>query len=347
MRIVPVVMSGGSGTRLWPLSRHGLPKQFVELIGNGTMIQQTALRAARIEGAEAPVVVANSGHVELALEQLTEVGRRPQLVIAEPVGRNTAPAVALAAHALEPDDIMVVLAADAAIEDVESFLAAARTAIELAGRGDLVTFGVPPTRPETGYGYIEAEFDAGGVGRVLRFVEKPDQTTAERYLASERFWWNSGMFVFTAAAYLAELERFEPDLARIAGEAVGSGSSSDGRLSPGEIFASCPSISIDEAVMEVTDRAWVVRLEAGWSDVGSWDSLWELAAPHRESNVVTGTAILSGVTGSLVRGSDRLIAVIGLDDVVVVDTPEALLVVARDRAQDIKAIIDRLPPDLQ
>ncbi len=216
-------MSGGSGTRLWPLSRNALPKQFVEFIGNGTMIQQTVRRAALVEGAGAPIVVANKSHIDLVIEQLTEVDHRPETVIAEPVGRNTAPAVALAAHALEPDDIMVVLSADAAIGDVDSFVAAVDAAIGLAADGDLVTFGVPPTRPETGYGYIEAEFDSSGVGRVLRFVEKPDRPTAEHYLASGRFSWNSGMFVFTAEAYLSELSRFEPDLARLAGEAISAG----------------------------------------------------------------------------------------------------------------------------
>ena len=347
MRIVPVMMSGGSGTRLWPLSRSGVPKQFVELIGEGTMIQQTALRAAKIEGTGPSVVVANGAHVDLAIEQLTAVGQPPRAVIAEPVGRNTAPAVALAAHTLDPDDIMVVLPADAAVRDVAAFLSAIHEAIDLAVGGDLVIFGVEPTRPETGYGYIEADLGDSGVAPVVRFVEKPDAELAVDYVESGRFYWNSGMFVFTAAAYLAELERHEPEIARVTAEAIASSRSSGVRIDPGPVFEDCESISIDHAVMERTDRAIVVRLDAGWSDVGSWNSLWELSAPHSASNVVSGRAVLSGVTGSLIRGGDRLIAVLGLDDVVIVDTDEALLVVSREHAQDVKSIIDRLPPEMR
>lgn len=346
MKIVPVMMSGGSGTRLWPLSRSGLPKQFVELTGEGTMIQQTALRAARIEGTSPSIVVANQAHVDLVIDQLTEIGQPPRAVIAEPVGRNTAPAVALAAHTLDPDDIMVVLPADAAIRDVDAFLSAIHQAIDLAVGGDLVIFGIEPTRPETGYGYIEADLGDDGVAPVVRFVEKPDADLAADYVESGRFTWNSGMFVFTAAAFLAELELHEPAIARITAAAIDAGLSSGVRIDPDGVFEDCESISIDHAVMERTARAIVVRLDAGWSDVGSWDSLWKMSAPHSASNVVSGRVILSGVSGSLVRGGDRLIAVLGLDDVVIVDTDEALLVVSREHAQEVKSIIDRLPPEM-
>ena len=346
MRIVPVLMSGGRGTRLWPLSRVALPKQFVSLVGEGTMIQQAARRASRIEGATAPIVVANGDHVDLILVQLSEIAVEPDVVIAEPVGRNTAPAVALAAHALQPDDVMVVLPSDAAIVDEAAFVEAITEAVPAAADGALVTFGVRPTRPETGYGYIEADGE-GGVSDVVRFVEKPDEETATEYLESGRFLWNSGMFVFTASTYLTELRRHEPEIFDRTASAIESARSRGPRLDPGDEFGDSPAVSIDHAVMERTDRAVVVTLDAGWSDVGSWHSLWELEAEGPESNVVEGRAVLSDVTGSLIMGEGRLVAVVGLDDVVVIDTEDAVLVASRERAQDLKALVERLPPELR
>ena len=346
MHITPVILSGGSGTRLWPLSRRQTPKQFIALTGPQTLFQQTLLRAREIEGVTAPIVVGSRDHTPLIAAQSSEIGVDPKAVIVEPEGRNTAPAVALAAHAAEPGDLLLVMPSDSVILDDTAFQASVGAAVEPASRGRLVTFGVAPTRPETGYGYIEVGDSQGGWSLVSRFVEKPDSITAEAYLSGGRHLWNAGMFLFSAGRILEELDLHAVDVARSVAAAWRERSETEGFVEPGASFASAPSISIDHAVMEHSNQVAVVRLEAGWSDVGSWQALWELGDGGK-ANVTVGRTVLRDVAGSYVRADDRLVAVIGLDDIVVVDTPDALLITSRSRSQDVKALLADLPDELR
>jgi mannose-1-phosphate guanylyltransferase/mannose-6-phosphate isomerase len=346
MRITPVILSGGSGTRLWPLSRRQTPKQFVALTGPRTLFQQTVLRAAEIPGVTAPVVVGNRDHASTIVEQSIEILVRPRAIIVEPEGRNTAPAVALAARAVEPDDLMLVMPSDSFISDEAAFREAVLAAVEPAGEGRLVTFGVAPNRPETGYGYIEVGDGQGGWSFVARFVEKPDLPTAEAYLSGGRHLWNAGMFLFSAGTLLEELNMHAPDVARSVAAAWGERSESGRIIEPGASFGSSPSISIDHAVMERSNRIAVVPMDAGWSDVGSWQALWELGGDE-QSNVAVGRTVLRDVSGSYIRTGDRLVAIMGLDDIVVVDTPDALLITSRSRSQDVKLLLGDLPDELR
>lgn len=346
MHITPVILSGGSGTRLWPLSRQQSPKQFVALTGPRTLFQETVLRAAQIESATAPVIVGNRDHMAIIIAQATELGVDPQAVIVEPEGRNTAPAVALAAHSVAPDDLLLVMPSDSFILDEEAFRAAVGAGVGPAIEGRLVTFGVTPTRPETGYGYIEVGESAGAWSFVSRFVEKPDRSTAEVYMSGGEHLWNAGMFLFSARRLLEELDIHAAEVGESVAAAWGERSASAGVIEPGPSFASSPSISIDHAVMEHSNRVAVVPMDAGWSDVGSWHALWELAAGG-EANVEVGQTVLRDVTGSYIRAGGRLIAVIGLDDVVVVDTPDALLITSRARSQDVKLLLPDLPDELR
>ena len=346
MHITPVILSGGSGTRLWPLSRQQSPKQFVALTGARTLFQQTVLRAAGIERVTRPVVVGNLDHASIINAQSSEIDVRPKAVITEPEGRNTAPAVALAAHAVDPDDLMLVMPSDSFIPDEAAFGASVRAAVEPAVQGRLVTFGVTPTRPETGYGYIEVGETRAGWSFASRFVEKPDRPTAETYLSGGRHLWNAGMFLFSARRLLEELSGHAPDVAGAVAAAWDERSESDGVIEPGPSFGSSPSISIDHAVMEHSNQVAVVPMDAGWSDVGSWEALWELGGGE-SANVALGETLLRDVTGSYVRAGDRLVAVIGLDDIVVVDTPDALLITSRSRSQDVKLLLEDLPVELR
>ena len=342
MRLIPVLLSGGVGTRLWPVSTSRTPKQLQPLIGTRTMIQSTAVRMTGLD-AEPPFVVCGAGHVEEIVAQLADVDHRPQLVLAEPVGRNTAPAVALAALAAPPEAVLVVLPSDHVVRDQEAFRVAVGQAVEAARTGRLVTFGIVPDRPETGYGYIEVASDAGGpVLTVESFVEKPDLETASRFVAGGRHVWNSGMFAFTAASAIAAFERHAPAILDLVRAALDEGRREDGIIAPGDRFGEVPSISFDHAVMENTDRAVVVPLSAGWSDVGSWDALWEVGTSDGDGNVVRGDAILLDVHRSLVRADSRTVAVVGVDDIVVVETEDAVLVVAKSRSQDVKTVFERL-----
>jgi mannose-1-phosphate guanylyltransferase/mannose-6-phosphate isomerase len=340
--IVPVVLSGGSGTRLWPLSRRLRPKQLAPLVGERTMLQATVDRTDGLAGSD-PIVVANVDHAPAIRRQLSG---DPTLVL-EPVGRNTAPAAAIAALAARrggDDPVLVVLPADHVIPDLAAFRAAVDTAVGLAREGSLVTFGVVPTRPETGYGYIEqGEAVDGGGNRVARFVEKPDEATAARYVDAGTYLWNSGMFVFLASVYLEELERHRPEMAAAARAVYGASGWEGSTLTLDGSLAECPADSIDYAVMEHTDRAVVVPLDAGWNDVGAWPALWDLAEHDAGGNVLIGDVVAEGVADSYVRsGGGRLVAVVGLADVIVVDTPDAVLVCHRDAAQDVKAVVERL-----
>ncbi|WP_296048947.1 mannose-1-phosphate guanylyltransferase/mannose-6-phosphate isomerase [uncultured Alteromonas sp.] len=342
----PVVLAGGSGSRLWPKSRAALPKQFLALTSDQTMLQETL---QRLDGSSAahPIVICNDAHRFLVAEQLRQMGGEHGGIILEPVGRNTAPAIALAAlHALQTDDdpVLLVLAADHLIKDSAGFQAAVAKANELAMEGNLVTFGIVPDQAHTGYGYIKGG-EAIGVGmKVDEFVEKPDLATAQQYVDSGNYFWNSGMFMFKASVYLDELKKHAPEMYSICEQAIASESKDLDfiRIDP-DIFATCPDDSIDYAVMEKTALAAMVPLDAGWSDVGSWSSLWETADNKDENgNVIVGDAILEGVNNSYINAEERLIAVVGLDDVVVVETKDAVMVANKNKVQDIKNVVNKL-----
>jgi mannose-1-phosphate guanylyltransferase/mannose-6-phosphate isomerase len=346
-KLQPVLLSGGSGTRLWPLSREAYPKQFLPLAGQDTMLQATWLRAAPLADA-APIVVANEEHRFLVAEQLRQIGAPTPAILLEPVGRNTAPAIAAAAlqaTADGEDPLLLVLPSDHVVRDVEAFRAAVRRAAGAADRGALVTFGIHPDAPETGFGYIQsgAELSADdAVFKVLRFVEKPDIATARDYLAEGNYSWNSGMFLFRASRYLQELERFRPDIVAAVRAAVSS-ARRDGdfvRLDK-EAFAACPSESIDYAVMEKTDAAMVLPVDIGWNDVGSWSALWDVAERDADGNAHLGDVIAVDTRNSYAYAR-RLVALVGVDDLVVVETDDAVLVARKDRVQEVKQVVARL-----
>ena len=351
--LTPVILSGGAGTRLWPLSRELYPKQLLALTGERTMLQQTALR---LEGmaATAPVIVCNESHRFLVAEQLRQINIEPRALVLEPFGRNTAPAIALAAlaalrvagGAAEADPILLVLPADHVIRDVPAFQKAVRVALPAAEQGKLVTFGVIASAPETGYGYIqrvETGPGGGGVHRIARFVEKPDADKAAQFVRSGEYYWNSGMFMFRARRYLQELERLAPEMAKVCASAFGSAKSDLDftRIDP-KAFESCPSDSIDYAVMERTADAVVVPLDAGWSDVGSWAALHGASEADGRGNVARGDVISEDSSGCYLYSESRLVAVVGLQDHVVIETKDAVLVAPQSRVQDVKKLVFRL-----
>ncbi|NBU24557.1 MAG: mannose-1-phosphate guanylyltransferase/mannose-6-phosphate isomerase [Gammaproteobacteria bacterium] len=360
--IIPVILSGGSGTRLWPLSREHFPKQLLPLAGGSeTMLQATVARTAGLPGVGAPVVVCNDAHRFMVAEQLRQAGVEGARIVLEPVGRNTAPAIALAAHAAlaaaglgadRADDIgplLLVLPADHVVREGAAFRAAVRAALPAAEAGRLVTFGVVPEGPETGYGYIRRAaqpIDPGAAGAVYpidRFVEKPDLATAERFVASGEYYWNSGMFLFGARRYLRELEAQAPDIAAAAAAAAGAAKSDlDFVRVDAETFGACRSDSIDYAVMEKTRDAVVVPLAAGWSDVGSWSSLHAAVGSDADGNVLRGDVIAEDTRDSFVFSESRLVATVGLEGHVVVETKDAVLVAPRERVQDVKALVARI-----
>ncbi len=333
MAVVPVLLVGGVGTRLWPMSTPSRPKQFQELTGEVSMLRQTVRRLSGL-GASDPVVVCNTAHVETALTDLGLDQVSPSLVIAEPVGRSTGPAVLLAALAVDREDILLVLPADHVIADEAGFRRAAEEACSLARQGFLVTFGVVPSGPETGYGYIRTT-EAATASPVDEFVEKPDRATAARFV-SEGLLWNSGMFAFAAGVISDEFRRHAPELWDPVSAAMAASTRSGASLIPGERFEESPTISIDHAVMEKTDRAMVVRLDAGWSDVGSWDTLYRLGPKDEGRNVTQGEVALVDVSDSYVRSATIPIAVVGLSGVIVVQSPEGIVVSSRERSQDVK-----------
>ncbi len=353
--IVPVILSGGSGSRLWPLSREAYPKQLLALVGERTMLQETAARLDGVPELAAPIVVCNEEHRFLVAEQPRAVGMAAGAIILEPEGRNTAPAVAVAAleaAAGGDDPVLLVLPADHAILNPAQFREAVATAAGLAGGGMLATFGVVPHRPETGYGYIKAGARLeGGSGqplaseayRIERFVEKPDLATAEGFLAAGDHYWNSGMFAFRASAYLAELERNAPQMLAACRKAhEGAARDLDFTRLEATAFAASPADSIDYAVMEHTDKGAMVPLDAGWSDVGSWTALWEASAHDDAGNTLVGDVLVHDVGNSYLHAEERMIAAVGLRDHVVVATSDAVLVAPMERAQEVKAIVARL-----
>ncbi len=346
--VTPVILSGGSGSRLWPVSRASFPKQFWPLLSGNSLIQDTALRAANA-GLSAPIVVCNEEHRFLVAEHLRGIGMVGSRILLEPVGRNSAPAVAAAALLAAEDDpnaLLWIMAADAAISDEPALRAALVKACAAAQEGHFVTFGITPDKPETGYGYIEvgpALDGLAGVNVVSRFLEKPERAGAEAMLAAGGYLWNSGMFVFTAKTLLEEMQIHAPEVLVAVRKAL-SGRKADldfVRLDRAA-FIACPDISLDYAVAERTERAAVVPASMGWSDIGSWSSLWELGAKDVAGNVAQGDVLLENATDCYVRSDGMLTAVVGLKDAIVVTTEDAVLALHRDHAQDVKRIVDRL-----
>src|SRR5262245_7417002 len=344
MNFVPVVLCGGAGTRLWPLSRSHLPKQFLPLVSERTMLQETLARLQGLDAAEAPVVIANDEHRFLAAEQLREISSPPQAMLLEPAGRGTAAAAAAAALILQdPASVMLVLPADHAISNLPQFHAAVRSAVRLAAEGALVVFGVAPASPHTGYGYIKRGAAREDAFVVERFVEKPDLETAKGFLAAGGYFWNSGIFVFRADRYLAELERHRRDVLQAVRQAVADAQSDMDFVRPERsAFLAIPDDSIDRAVMEKTRDAVVVPARFGWSDVGSWSALWELGSKDALGNVSRGDVLAHDSHGSYLRSEGRLIAAVGVENLVLIETSDALLVSTRERADEVKLAVEQL-----
>jgi mannose-1-phosphate guanylyltransferase/mannose-1-phosphate guanylyltransferase/mannose-6-phosphate isomerase len=344
MQFAPVILCGGSGTRLWPLSRSHLPKQFLPLVSERTMLQETVARLQGLEGAQPPIAIANDEHRFLAAEQLREVSSPPQALILEPAGRGTAAAAAAAALLVaHKASVLLVLAADHAISNLPQFHAAIRSALRLADEGALVVFGIAPTSPYTGYGYIKQGAQRADAYVVERFVEKPDLETARGFLAAGGYSWNSGMFAFRADRYLEELERHRPDIVEAVTRAMASAKRDMDFVRPEpEAFLAVPEDSIDRAVMEKTRDAVVVPAKFGWSDVGSWSALWTLGAKDALDNVSHGDVMARDSHGSYLRSEGRLIAAVGIENLVVIETSDAILVSSRERADDVKLAVEQL-----
>ncbi len=346
--ILPVIMAGGNGSRLWPLSRELYPKQFLTLTGKHSMLQQTVARLSGIAHA-APVLICNEEHRFIAAEQMRLGGYAHGGIILEPVGRNTAPAIALAAlqavdDAVDGDDpILLVLAADHIIENEQAFRNSVEKALSFAEKGQLVTFGIVPTAPETGYGYIQAAGQEGDAFFVKEFVEKPDLETAQKYLASGNYYWNSGMFLFKASRYIEELAKFAPEMLDVCKRAIAQSSKDVEFIRVNKaIFSTCPNDSIDYAVMEKTDAAMVVPMDAGWSDVGSFSALWEVSKKDESQNVITGDVITVDSSNNYIYSENKLVTAVGVDNLVIVETKDAILVANKDQVQNVKAIVKKL-----
>ena len=339
--IKAVIMAGGSGTRLWPLSRSGHPKQFLKLNGDDTMLQSTVKRLHGLEISDS-VTICNEEHRFFVAEQLREIEKLGSIIL-EPVGKNTAPAIALAALLTDDDPLLLVLAADHVIQNEQAFTDAVNQAIPLAEAGKLVTFGIVPHKAHTGYGYIKKGSQQGGGFIVDKFVEKPSSQVARDYVESGNYLWNSGMFLFKASRYLEELKKFRPDIHAACLDATKKTKSDlDFLRVSEEVFEKCPSESIDYAVMEKTADAFLVPMDAGWSDIGSWSSLWDINEKNNNGNVTQGDVLLHNSENCYVRSDDKLSAIIGADNLIVVDTKDALMVAHKDAVQDAKIIAQQL-----
>jgi len=345
-KIIPAILCGGVGARLWPMSRALFPKQLLPLLSEQTMLQETAARVADTTRFESPVMLCNSDHRFLVAAQLQEAGIEHGGIILEPAGRNTAPAIALAAlHAKSSDALLLVLSADHLITNPNALHAAVDQAAVAAENGHLVTFGINPDHPSTGYGYIKVGADeiAPGIKAVEQFIEKPDQTTAQSFLSSGEYRWNAGMFLFRADRYLEELQRHAPDILAQCRDAMSDAEADLDFIRPGtEAFNACRSDSIDYAVMEKCERTAVVPCDIGWSDIGSWAQLWDVGKIDENGNIANGDVMIEDASNCYIRSEDKLIAAVGVEDLVIVSTPDAMLVTRRDRAQDVKKIVDRL-----
>jgi mannose-1-phosphate guanylyltransferase / mannose-6-phosphate isomerase len=343
--MTPVILSGGSGTRLWPLSRGQYPKQFLPLVTEHTMVQETMLRLSGLTGLKNPIAVCNEHHRFMMAEQLWEIGVKPAAIILEPVGKNTAPAITMAALSAESkDEVLLVLPADHVITDIAAFHTAVAQAELLAKQGFLVTFGIVPASPETGYGYIMKDsVQHGSAYKVAAFVEKPDLPTAKNYLKSGDYLWNSGMFAFTAGSFLKELEAFNPEMLSVCKQALAAAKTDlDFTRLDKAIFSTCPADSIDYAVMEKTDKAMVIPLDAGWNDVGSWSALWDVTKKDDAGNAISGDVMTVDTKNSFIFSENKLVTVIGVADLVVVETKDAIMIATKDRAQEVKQIVDQL-----
>ncbi|WP_282604493.1 mannose-1-phosphate guanylyltransferase/mannose-6-phosphate isomerase [Pelagibius sp. Alg239-R121] len=349
-KLYPVILSGGSGSRLWPLSRAHYPKQLLPLSGDNSMLQDTALRVSDKTRYHAPLIIANNEHRFIVAEQLQQAGVSPRAIVLEPLGRNTAPAVTVAALMLQREDpnaIMVLLPSDHVVADQQAFAAAVDKAAGAAAGGHLVTFGITPRHPETGYGYIrqgEVLTSHAGAFGLSAFVEKPDLPTAEGYLASGDYLWNSGMFVLPAQTYLDEVERLAPKILEQCDLALEQSFRDLDFVRLDEpAFAACPSDSIDYAVMEHTHKAAVVPADIGWNDVGAWPALWDIAEKDAQGNVCAGDHLLRDVSDSYIRAEDdRMIAAIGLENLIIVSTDDALMIAPKARAGEVKDLVDSL-----
>ncbi|MTC55621.1 MULTISPECIES: mannose-1-phosphate guanylyltransferase/mannose-6-phosphate isomerase [Providencia] len=344
--LLPVIMAGGSGSRLWPLSRSLYPKQFISLTSKKTMLQETIARLKNIEH-QPPLLICNEEHRFIVAEQLRQENFKHSGIILEPVGRNTGPAIALAAiKSMQngDDPLLLVLAADHVIQDHASFTKSIEKAIAPAEQGALITFGIVPTAPETGYGYIKkGNLVNESAFQVERFVEKPDLNTAEQYIASNEYLWNSGMFLFKASCYVNELKKHAPEILSSCELALqNSLSDLDFTRINAEIFEACPEDSIDYAVMEKADNVLVVPMDAGWSDVGSFSSLWEVSPKDQQSNVIIGDVLTENTRNSYVYSQSKLVSTVGVDNLVIIETKDAVLVANKDNVQDVKSIVNQL-----
>ena len=342
--ITPVILSGGSGTRMWPLSRGMHPKQFLSLVSDESMLQATVTRLTGLD-VSAPLIVSNQEHRFLVAEQIRSIGVKPLGILLEPVGRNTAPAVAVAALRAQQgnaDAIILVLPADHVIQNITAFHQAVCQAALVAANGKLVTFGIVPTAPETGYGYIRGGAQSGDAFEVAEFVEKPDLATAEHYVR-QGYFWNSGMFIFKASRFIEELQKYAPEMLDACTKALdGAKTDLDFIRLDTDSFISCPENSIDYAVMEKTDSAMVIPLDVGWSDVGSWSALWEVLPKDEFNNAIFGDVIIHDTKGSYLHSENKLVAAVGVEDLVIVETDDAVMVAPKNRVQEVKEIVNKL-----
>ncbi|MFC1798910.1 mannose-1-phosphate guanylyltransferase/mannose-6-phosphate isomerase [Thermodesulfobacteriota bacterium] len=352
--IVPVILAGGSGTRLWPLSREMHPKQLINLVDEKTMLQETILRLSGLENIGNPIIICNDSHRFIVAEQLREIEITTESILLEPTGRNTAPALAIAALKLISqglDPLLLILPADHIIKDASAFHDALNSGKPFAQEGSLVTFGIVPEMAETGYGYIRKGDQLSGPGstevfKIAEFVEKPDKNTAEEYFKSGLYCWNSGIFMFKASQVIGELKKYAPEIVKACERTLNSGKEDlDFFRLDAKSFEACPSNSIDYALMEKTDKGVMVSLKAGWNDLGSWEALWKVGKKNQNGNVMQGDVLTHDVKNSYLRATHRMIAAVGLENHIVIETTDAVLISPLDRVQEVKQLVDQLRSD--